>query len=195
MTTTAARPTTREHINPILEEMITRELIGQSTFPSAMPSTEQEPGAVFAAIIPALIAAVTSQPQQAVVPEHPSPLSVIMPFLMTTELVRAVQHPHLLKEIIETRLQLAPLLLATVENQLQQITVPQPPSPLVMILPALVAMLVTQQQQPTRPSPLVSALSCALAPTIASVIKDKLSEGREREVGQGSERSGRLGTR
>jgi len=159
--TTAVRPAIRERVDPVLEAMITRELIGQGTLPQAIPGAQQ-PGAPLAALFPVLIAALASQPQQAPVPQPPSPLAILFPFLMTTEVAVVAHHPHLLKELIALRLQLAPVLIA----------------------------ILAMQQQPAQPSPLLSALSCALAPALASAISGR-PEGREREAGEGARRRGR----
>ena len=259
MTTTAVQAAIRERLDPALEAMITRELIGQGTSPSAIPGAQQQPGAQFAALAPALIAAMTgqqlqqvsvpqppsplatllpvlvatlvgqqpqpipmqqpkplaalvpalmamvagqgpqqsplaplfpaliaavaSQSQQVPVPQPPSPLAVLFPFLMTTEVTIMASHPHLLKELIELRLRLAPVLLAALASQPQQVPMPQQ-SPLATLFPVLMATL-AMQQQPAQPSPLLSALSCALAPAIASAITSRLREGKERDAGKG----------
>jgi len=182
--TTALRPAIRERIEPVLEAMITRELVGQGALPQAISGAQQQPGASLTALVPVLIAALASQPQQAPVPQPLSPLEVLFPFLMTTEVAIVARHPSLLKELIELRLQLAPVLLAALARQSQQVPAPQP-SPLTMLFPVLLASL-AMQQQPAQPSPLLSALSCALA----SAISDR-SEGREREAGEGTPRRSR----
>lgn len=185
--TTAVRPAIRERVDPVLEAMITRELIGQGTLPQAIPGAQQ-PGAPLAALVPVLIAALASQPQQAPVPQPPSPLAILFPFLMTTEVAVVAHHPHLLKELIALRLQLAPVLIAVLTRQPQQVPTQQP-SPLAILFPVLIAIL-AMQQQPAQPSPLLSALSCALVPALASAISGR-PEGREREAGEGAPRRGR----
>ncbi len=164
--TTAVRPAIQERIDPVLEAMITRELIGQSALPQAIPGAQQQPRAPLIALVPVLIAALASQSQQAPVPQPPSPLAILFPFLMTTEVAVVAHHPHLLKELMALRLQLAPVLIAALTHQPQQVPAQQP-SPLTILFPILIAILV-MQQQPAQPSPLLSALSCALAPAIAS---------------------------
>src|SRR5437588_12960580 len=85
MTTTPVRAAMRERIDPVLEEMITRELIGQSALPSTIPAAQQPPSAQLAALAPALIAAMVSQqPQQVPVPLPPSPLAALLPVLTAT---------------------------------------------------------------------------------------------------------------
>jgi hypothetical protein len=181
--TTALRPAIRERIDPVLEAMITRELIGQGTLPQAIPGAQQ-PGVPLTALVPVLIAALASQPQQASVPRPLSPLEVLFPFLMTTEVAIVARHPSLLKELIELRLQLAPALLAVLARQPQHVPAQQP-SPLAILFPVLLASL-AMQQQPAQPSPLLSALSCAFASAISG-----RSEGREREAGEGTPRRSR----
>ena len=83
MTTTAVRTALRERIDPVLEAMITRELIGQGAPPSAIPGAQQQPGAQVAALASALIAALVSQPQQVPVPQQ-SPLTTLFPVMMAT---------------------------------------------------------------------------------------------------------------
>jgi hypothetical protein len=179
--TTALRPAIRERVDPVLEAMITRELIGQGTLPQAIPGAQQL-GVPLTALVPILIAALASQPQQASVPQPLSPLEVLFPFLMTTEVAIVAHHPYLLKELIALRLQLAPVLLAALARQSQQVPAQQP-SQLTMLFPVLLANL-TMQQQPAQPSPLLSALSCALASAISG-------KRREREAGEGTPRRGR----
>jgi len=180
--TTALRPAIRERIDPVLEAMITRELIGQGTLPQAIPGAQQ-PGVPLTALVPVLIAALASQPQQAPVPQPLSPLEVLFPFLMTTEVAIVARHPSFLKELIELRLQLAPVLLAVLARQPQHVPAQQP-SPLAILLPVLLASLA--MQQPVQPSPLLLALSCAFASAISG-----RSEGREREAGEGTSRRNR----
>src|SRR5260370_1079709 len=85
MTTTTVRPAIHERLDPALEAMITRELIGQGAPPSAISGAQQQPGAQFAALAPALIAAMASQqPQQIPVPQPPSLLATLFPALAAT---------------------------------------------------------------------------------------------------------------
>lgn len=235
MTTTAVRAGIRERIDPVLEAMITRELMGQAAPPSAIPGAQPQPGAPLAALAPALIATLASQqPQQIPIQPTPSPLATLLPVLAATLAsgqqpiptpqsgALAAVAPALMATVagqgpqqspLTTLLPalaatlaggqqpipvpqpgalaaVAPALMAAVACQPQQVAVQQPQSPLAQLFPVLMA-TVTAQQQPARPSPLVSALSCALAPAIASAITGRPREGREREAGEGPERLGR----
>ncbi len=153
----------------------------------AIPSVPQQPGAQFAALAPTLITILASQPQQVPIQQPQSPLEALLPVLI--------------------------VLLA---DQPQQAPVQRPQSPLATLLPVLFALLPGQQPQPARPSPLVSALSAALAPVIASALtgrprgkqeeerkeeegkqeeehregEGKQEEGKEREAGEGPEKAG-----
>src|SRR5260370_40180523 len=85
MTTTTVRPAIHERLAPALEAMVTRELIGQGAPPSAISGAQQQPGAEFAALAPALIAAMASQqPQQIPVLQPPSLLATLFPVLVAT---------------------------------------------------------------------------------------------------------------
>src|SRR2546430_9571465 len=82
MTTTAGRTALRERINPVLEEMITKELIGQGAPQPVIQGTQLQPGAQVAALAPALIAVMASQqPQQVPVPQPGPPLTTLLPVL------------------------------------------------------------------------------------------------------------------
>jgi hypothetical protein len=192
MNTTVVRAAIHERVDPIIEAMITRELMRQSTPSWAIPSMSEQPGAQFAAFAPALIAILASQqPQQVPIQRTQSPLEALLPVLV-----------------------------ALLAGPPQQVPVQRPQSPLATLLPVLVAFLPGQQPQPARPSPLISALSAALAPVIASALTGRLrgkqeeerkegegkqeerkeeehregegkqEEGKEREAGEGSEKAG-----
>src|SRR6266705_2180411 len=181
MTTTAVRAGIRKRIDLVIEEMITRELMGQAAPPPAIPGVLQQPGAQVAALAPALIAALASQQQQQVpVPQPGLPLATLAPVLAAALAGEPQPIPAQQPQPIAT-------LIAAVACQPQQVSMQQPPSPLATLLPVLMA-TVAMQQQPARPSPLVSALSCALAPAIASALTGRPREGREREAGEGSPR-------
>src|SRR5947199_10255862 len=82
MTTTAVRTALRERIDPVLEEMITKELIGQGAPQPVIQGWQQQPGAQLAALAPALIAVMASQqPQQVPVPQPGLPLATLAPVL------------------------------------------------------------------------------------------------------------------
>ena len=87
MNTTAVRSAIRDRIDPVLEAMITRELIEQGVTPQAGFAQQQQPGAQIAAIVPALIAAFAAQQQQQQqipVQQQQSPLATLLPVLLTT---------------------------------------------------------------------------------------------------------------
>jgi len=145
MNTTVVRAAIHERVDPIIEAMITRELMRQSTPSWAIPSMSEQPGAQFAAFAPALIAILASQqPQQVPIQRTQSPLETLLPVLV-----------------------------ALLAGPPQQVPVQRTQSPLATLLPVLVTLLAGQPQQPARPSPLVSALSAALAPVIVSVLVDR----------------------
>src|SRR5438046_1565577 len=133
MTTTAVRTALRERIDPVLEEMITRELIGQGAPLPVIPGAQQQPGAPLAALAPALMAVIASQQQQVPVPQPQPPLATLVPILATT--LAGQQQPIPMQQAV-----LIPALLAAVAGQGPQ------QSPLAALLPVLTAALAAKPQ-------------------------------------------------
>ena len=87
MNTTAVRAAIRDRIDPVLETLITRELIEQGAAPSVFSGLQQQqqPGGQLAAIAPALIATLASQQQPQQMPvQQQSPLAALAPILIAT---------------------------------------------------------------------------------------------------------------
>ena len=126
MNTTAVRAAIRDRIDPVLETLITRELIEQGATPSLFSGQQQQqPGGQWgqwAAIAPALIAAFTSQQQQQIPQQQQSPIASLLPILLTT-----------------------------LTQQQQQVPQQQPQQQIAALLPAVLPLLAGRQGQQQSP--------------------------------------------